>query len=327
MHEMQASITEQKRPKPRNGGFLEDVLEGFSRRQKSIPPRWFYDLEGSRLFEEITELPEYYLTRVETALLDLHARDVAAAVGEGRVVVEFGSGSSLKTPLLLSKVAPTSYVPIDISGDFLRQSSTALREKFPGLNIIPVEADFMQPAHLPAQLAEQPKLGFFPGSTIGNLSPFAAVDLLRSMGETLGDDAWLLIGMDQVKDVDRLLAAYDDASGITARFNLNILERINRDLGADIPTTEFRHVAKWNEPASRIEMHLEATAPLTFEVAGRLFCMAQGDTIHTESSYKYTVSSARLLLLAGGWSPVRLWSDDRNDFLLILAEAGADAAS
>ncbi len=301
--------------------FRADVLNGLAERQKAIPARWFYDHVGSQLFEQITQLPEYYPTRVETGLLKAHGREMALMAGTGRAVVEFGSGSSVKTPLLLREVYAAAYVPIDISGDFLRESSNELAEKFPELPIVPVEANFMRPVELPSCVHHLDKLGFFPGSTIGNMVPRTAVDLLRSMRETLGDEGRLLIGFDRVKEIGRLIVAYDDAQGVTARFNLNLLERINRELEGTIPVDRFRHVARWNTEWSRIEMHLEALDNLDFEVSGSWFAMRAGETIHTENSHKYTPNQARLLLQCSGWTPLRHWSDDGENFLIFLAEA------
>jgi len=301
--------------------FRADVLRGLSERQKAIPARWFYDMAGSALFEQITQLPEYYPTRVETGLLETHGRDMARMVGPGRAIVEFGSGSSVKTPLLLREVAPAAYVPLDISGEFLRQSCGELAEKFPELPIIPVEANFMLPVRLPEAVRHLDMLGFFPGSTIGNMVHETAIDLLRTMRATLGDRAQLLIGMDRVKDIGRLVAAYDDAQGITAAFNLNLIDRINRELEADIPRARFRHVARWNEDWRRIEMHLEALDDVSFAVSGQLFTMQRGETIHTENSHKYTPNQARLLLQASGWTPTHFWTDAAEDFLIVLADA------
>jgi dimethylhistidine N-methyltransferase len=301
--------------------FRAEVLRGLSERQKAVPARWFYDRTGSELFEEITHLPEYYPTRVETHMLEQHGREIGRLIGPNRAVVEFGSGSSVKTPLLLREAAPAAYVPIDISGDFLRQASDELAVRFPALPIIPVEANFMRPVALPASVAHLDMLGFFPGSTIGNMVPSTAVDLLRSMRETLGDRSQLLIGADRVKDIDRLVAAYDDAQGVTARFNLNLIDRINRELAADIPRARFRHVARWNGDWRRIEMHLEALEDLAFTVSGRPFAMRAGETIHTENSHKYTPNQFRLLLQAAGWTPRHFWTDDAEDFLIVLADA------
>jgi L-histidine N-alpha-methyltransferase len=303
------------------GGFLADVLDGLSLPQKAIPARWFYDRRGSELFEEITRLPEYYPTRVETALLEAICGEVGVAVGPGRAVIEFGSGSSAKTPRLLHCIDPAAYVPIDISGDFLRESAAGLAQAFPGLAVLPVEADFTATVPLPPPVRDLPKLGFFPGSTIGNLVPHAAVELLRSMATTLGDGALLLIGMDRIKDAAILVPAYDDAAGVTAAFNLNLLRRINRELGGGVPIDAFRHRAVWNDEAARIEMHLVATRDLAFTIAGRRIAMREGEWIHSENSHKYDDRSARTLLAAGGWTPLRAWHDADKLFSIVLAEA------
>jgi dimethylhistidine N-methyltransferase len=303
--------------------FRADVIDGLTRRPRAIPARWFYDHRGSQLFEAITELPEYYPTRTETALLRAVAGEIAERVGPGRAMVEFGSGSSTKTPIMLQALDPSAYVPIDISGDFLRESSRALSERFPGLPVFPVEADFMKPIALPAQVRGLPKLGFFPGSTIGNMIPLASTDLLRAMRTSLGQGAMLLIGMDRIKDTGVLERAYDDAAGVTAQFNLNLLERINRELDGTIPVGAFRHRAIWNDDRARIEMHLEATRDVLFTVEGRPFEMAAGETIHTENSHKYGPRDARLLLRSGGWTPIAEWTDPDDQFALYLAEAQA----
>ena len=307
--------------------FRADVIEGLTRRPRAIPARWFYDRRGSELFEAITGLPEYYPTRTETALLKDKAGEIAALVGHGRAVVEFGSGSSTKTPLLLSAVAPAAYVPIDISGDFLRDSSKALAARFPDLTVLPVEADFLRPIKLPAEVTAMPKLGFFPGSTVGNMIPAQATDLLRTMRASLGAEshggAMLLIGMDRIKDAAVLERAYDDAAGVTAAFNRNLLERINRELGGTIPVAAFRHRAIWNDDRARVEMHLEATRDVTFTVVDRPFAIAAGETIHTENSHKYGPRDARILLRAGGWTPIAEWTDPADQFALYLAEAQA----
>ena len=301
--------------------FRRDVLAGLAAPVRAIPARWLYDLRGSVLFEEITQLPEYYLTRADTAALRAHCPRVAEIVGKSRAVVEFGSGSSAKTPILLRCVAPSAYLPIDISGEFLRDSSDALQAEFPDLPVSPIEADFMRPLRLPAPWGEAPKLGFFPGSTIGNMVPATAVDLLRTMRETLGIGAWLLIGLDRIKDTEILLAAYDDPAGTTAAFNLNLLHRINRELGGTIPIDAFRHRAVWNDRLSRIEMHIEAVRDVEFEVDGTAFTMRAGETIHSENSHKYGARDARLLLTAGGWTVAEEWTDPEGQFSLLLARA------
>lgn len=301
--------------------FRADVLDGLERRPRAIPARWFYDRRGSELFEKITDLPEYYPTRTERSILETACPEVAKLAGAGRAVVEFGSGSSTKTPILLDAVVPSVYVPIDISGDFLRESSKVLAEQFPNLLVLPFEADFMRPLSLPKTIADTPKLGFFPGSTIGNMIPLMAVDLLRAMRASLGVGAMLLIGMDRIKGEDVLVPAYDDAQGVTAAFNLNLLERINRELDGDVPVEAFRHKAVWNDDRARIEMHLEAVRDVAFTVDGRSFQMAAGETIHTENSHKYGERDARILLRAGGWTPVAAWTDPEGLFGVYLAEA------
>ena len=308
---------------PSRSAFRRDVLAGLALPQKAIPARWFYDEAGSRLFEQITRLPEYYPTRAETEILAGCGQALAAAVGAGRAVIEFGSGSSAKTPHLLEAIAPAAYVPIDISAEFLRQSAQALAARFPGLPVLPVVADFTGPLQLPGEIDGLPGLGFFPGSTIGNLVPHQAVDLLRSLRAMLGDGAQLLIGLDRIKDLGLLLAAYDDRDGVTAAFNLNLVDRINRELEGDIPRAALRHKVIWNEPFARIEMHLEATRAIAFGVAGRRFTMSAGETIHTENSHKYDHRSAAMLLQGGGWTPVGEWRDALGRFSVFLAAAAA----
>ena len=316
-------LTENAPPSPPapDPAFRRDIIEGLSREPKATPPIWFYDQRGSELFEAITDLPEYYPTRTETALLERHGPDFAAAIGPGRAVVEFGAGSSRKTPHLLRAIDPAAYVPVDISGDFLHASSAQLASAFPGLPVLPLVGDFNADLALPTAIGGLPRLGFFPGSTIGNMEPDAAVDLLRAMRRLLGKGAMLLIGMDRIKDPGRLVAAYDDAAGVTAAFNLNLIRRINRELGGDLPLDGFVHRAVWNDDKARIEMHLEAVRPLHFHVAGQCFRMTEGETIHTESSHKYGPRDERLLLRAGDWEPVREWSDEEGLFSLVLAEA------
>lgn len=301
--------------------FRADVLAGLSQEPKAIPARWFYDDAGSKLFEDITQLPEYYPTRAETEILKDQATSFAAMIGEGRAVVEFGSGSSVKTPLLLSAINPAAYVPLDISGDFLRASAAELALKFPGLPVHPVEADFMRRVELPQEIEDMPKLGFFPGSTIGNMVARTAVDLLRNMRETLGVGSQLLIGMDLIKDEEVLVAAYDDAAGVTAQFNYNLVRRINRELDGNIALDTLSHEARWNDQHARIEMHLVADEAMDFTVAGEPFSLAKGESIHTENSHKFDRRTSNMLLLAGGWDPAVRWLDSEGRFSLLLAEA------
>ena len=308
-------------PEAADPAFREHVLAGLAAPIPAIPARWLYDQRGSELFDAITHLPSYYLTPTETALLEAIMPEIAARVPAGCAVVEFGAGSATKTPILLSAVRPAAYVPVDISGDYLQASAAEVDARFGNIAVRPVAADFARPFDLPEDVAPLPKLGFFPGSTIGNFVPRSATDLLRHFRELLGTGALLLIGMDRVKPVERLIAAYDDRGGVTAAFNLNLLERINRELDGTIPLDAFRHEARWNDILSRVEMHLVATRDVEFTVAGQRFAFAEGSSIHTENSHKYGRRGARLLLLAGGWTPVGEWSDPAGDFAVVLAEA------
>jgi L-histidine N-alpha-methyltransferase len=301
--------------------FRDDVIAGLSAAVPAIPARWLYDRRGSELFDEITRLPSYYPTRTETAIFRDIMPDVAARVPRGAAVIEFGAGSATKTPILLEAIKPAAYVPVDISGDYLKQSAAELQQSFPAIDVIPVVADFARPFTLPGGIDHLPKLGFFPGSTIGNFVPWSATDLLRQFRTLLGPGSQLLIGMDRAKPVERLLAAYDDPEGVTAEFNLNLLQRINRELGGDIPLDAFRHEARWSDILSRIEMHLVATRDVDINISGHSFHFAEGSSIHTENSHKYGQRGGRVLLLAGGWTPLAEWSDQAGDFAEILAVA------
>lgn len=304
--------------------FARALLTGLSQRPRVIPARFFYDRRGSELFETITRLPEYYLTRTEVALLRAHGLEIAHLAGRGRALVEFGSGSSAKTPLLLRHIDATAYVPIDISVEYLHASAEALAAMHPGLSVLPLAADFTRPLALPAAIAGAQKLGFFPGSTIGNMTPRAAVTLLRAFRDTLGVDARLVIGIDTRKSPDLIERAYNDASGVTAAFNLNLLHRINRELEGDVPVHAFAHRAFWNDALGRIEMHLVAMQDVTFRVAGHSFHMQAGEAIHTENSYKYTQAEARLLARAAGWEPLAVWEDPHGLFSLHVWTAEAE---
>ena len=304
--------------------FGEAVLRGLGQNPKVVPARYFYDSAGSELFEEITRLPEYYLTRTEIALLAKHAPDIAAHTGSGDVVVEFGSGSSAKTPPFLKAVGASAHVPIDISAEFLAMAAADLAEKLPGLAVHPLAADFTQPLRLPPAVAGKQLLGFFPGSTLGNCTPRVAVDLLRSFAATLGPGAWLVIGLDLRKGRKALEAAYNDSDGVTAAFNKNVILRINAELGGTLDPDAFKHRAPWNARLGRIEMHLAARRDLAFEVLGRRFAMMKGETIHTENSYKWTRREALMLARAAGWEPVEAWTDDDRRFMVHLWRACPD---
>lgn len=297
------------------------MLAGLSAPIPAIPARWLYDRRGSELFDDITRLSSYYPTKTETALLEAIIPELARRISAGTAVVEFGAGSATKTPLLLQAIHPAAYVPVDISAEYLNSSVAELRMRFPDLATYPVAADFARAFELPPEIDDLPKLGFFPGSTIGNFVPRSATDLLRHFRELLGTGSLLLIGMDRVKPIERMVAAYDEPEGVTASFNLNLLQRINRELDGTIPVDAFRHEARWNDILSRIEMHLVPTRDVQFTVAGRSFAFATGESVHTENSHKYGRRGARLLLLAGGWTPIAEWEDQAQDFSILLAEA------
>ncbi|MGE0701456.1 MAG: L-histidine N(alpha)-methyltransferase [Hyphomicrobiaceae bacterium] len=298
------------RPDPERARLAADVVEGLSRPQKSLPSRYFYDARGSELFEEITRLPEYYPTRAETGILAAHAADIMRGSGGTTVLVELGSGSSRKTRLLLD-VAPLlgAYVPVDVSFAALESARRRLRARYPMLEIRPVQGDFSARLTLPPELQHYSKVGFFPGSTIGNLEPEDARALLDRLRVTLLPESRLIVGVDLVKDIDTLLAAYDDAAGVTAAFNLNILARINRDLAPSFDLMTFTHAVHWNAARSRIEMHLASTEDQVVHVAGHSFHFARGETIHTESSHKYTVTGFRELAEKAGWRSNAVWTD------------------
>ncbi len=290
--------------------FAADVLEGLAAKPKRLPPKYFYDLAGSALFERITQLPEYYPTRCEIALLRAQAPAIASLFPQGCVLIEFGAGSSKKARILLGAAATVeAYVPVDISGDFLQGDLTQLRRDFPRLVVQPVIADFTRPFELPPQIAALPRVGFFPGSTIGNFEPHEAAEFLRHAGAVLGADAVLVIGVDLVKDAAILCPAYNDAEGVTAKFNLNVLARINRELDANFDLGAFEHHACYNRDKNRIEMYLASTKRQKVKVNGKAFSFRAGETIHTENSYKYTIESFQALARGTGWAPLKAWTD------------------
>jgi len=296
-----------------------DVVEGLSRPQKAVPPKHFYDAEGSRLFEAITELPEYYPTRTEIALLEAKAADIAAHIPEGAVLVEFGSGASTKTRILLD-AAPqlAAYVPIDISASALKAAAKAIRADYARLTVAPLRDDFTNALMLPDEAQGQPIVGFFPGSTIGNFDRDGAKAFLESARRLLGPGAAFVVGIDLVKDTDVLVAAYDDAQGVTAAFNLNLLTRINRELGGDFDLAAFRHRAVWNPVESRIEMHLESLKDQTVHVVGRPFHFRAGETLHTENSHKFTVQRFAALAAEAGWRLEESWVSPEPAFAEVL---------
>ncbi|CAO4153175.1 Histidine N-alpha-methyltransferase [Methylorubrum aminovorans] len=297
-------------PLSENGLFLADVWDGLGASPKVLPAKYFYDAAGSALFEQITVLPEYYPTRTELGILDARGPGIAALLPEGAALVEFGSGSTAKLRRLLRHLPGLSaYLPVDVSGEFLREQAVTLRGDFPHLAVEPVVADFTRPFALPEGFENRALAGFFPGSTIGNFEPGEAARLLDVFGRILGAGATLVLGVDLVKDRSVLEAAYDDAAGVTAAFNLNLLHRINRELDGEIDPDAFAHRAFFNEAASRIEMHLVSRRAQSVRVAGRGFAFAEGESIHTENSYKYTLDGFRALAARAGWASVEAWTD------------------
>ena len=290
--------------------FATEILAGLSAKPKRLPAKYFYDLAGSALFERITQLPEYYPTRSEVALLRDNAPAIASLFPANCVLFEFGAGSSRKARILLGAAATVeAYVPVDISGDFLQQDAGQLRRDFPRIAVHPVVADFTRGFEVPASLASLPRVGFFPGSTIGNFEHHEAVEFLRHAGAALGDGAVLVIGVDLIKDAAILCPAYNDAEGVTAKFNLNLLARINRELGGNFDLAAFEHHACYNRERNRIEMHLGSLKRQKVRVNGKSISFRMGETIHTENSYKYTLESFQALAQGAGWSPVSVWSD------------------
>lgn len=293
--------------------FAEYLLDGLRKAPKEIPCKYFYDDAGSRLFDRICELPEYYQTRTETALLARHAGEIAALMGDGAEIVEFGAGSLRKVRILLEAARPSAYTPLDISGDYLKGVVQSLAADHPDLCMRPVVGDFTLPITLPALPGDPRRAGFFPGSTIGNFKPDAAMALLRRMRASLNGGG-LLIGVDLVKDPARLHAAYNDAAGVTALFNKNLLARANRELGADFDSDGFAHYAPYNVLAHRIEMYLVSTRRQRVTIAGETFDFALGEAVHTEDSHKYTIESFREMAARAGFRPRAVWTDPERLF-------------
>jgi len=311
---------------------LEQALvDALNNPYHSISSAWLYDQRGSELFEEITQLPTYYPTRTEIGILEENLDAIAEAIGADSLVVELGSGSSRKTvPVLNALDQPAGYVPVDISADYLYQASADLVKKLPklpnrpNLPVIPLVADFTTEFELPPSLPPHAsRLGFFPGSTIGNLTVAAAQTLLRRCHALLGDGAAFLIGVDLDKSPDVLIPAYDDPEGVTAAFNRNLLTRLNRELGLAIDVDAFAHEARYFPDPARIEMHLVATCDQTIEVAGQAYTLAAGDSLHTEMSHKYTVEGFEELAKEAGWQLTQHWSDSQNRFALLLLHSNA----
>lgn len=297
-------------------GFLEDVLFGMSQPLRSIPPKYFYDTRGSLLFDLICTTPEYYPTRTETGILDQFGEQMADAIGRSCTLIELGSGSAAKTPLLLRHLAEDSvYVPIDICEPYLLQSTRRIQAMFPSIRMHPLCADYMQLPDLRlAEYSNQRKVIFFPGSTIGNCTPDEAIQLLRNAAQLVGNDGGLLIGVDCKKSPEVLNAAYNDARGLTAAFNLNLLVRLRRELGAQLDLDGFAHYANYNAAFGRIEMHLISRCKQTIRLDDEIFQFDEGDSIHTENSYKYTAQEFQKLARAAGWHLKFTWCDSDSLF-------------
>ncbi len=311
-------------PGPRRPDVASEALDGLTARPKTLPSKLFYDEEGCRLFGLITALPEYYPTRTEMALLRRVGAEIGRAVPGGVVIVEYGAGDEAKAMVLLDALdSPRAYVPIDIAGDALAAAADRLQARRPELGVIPLALDFLAPFALPRELRGYPHLGFFPGSTIGNLEPRAARAFLRQALASLGRGAQFLIGVDLRKDERVLIPAYDDSAGVTAAFNRNMLVRLNREAEADFDLGRFEHAAIWNDEESRIEMHLVSRGAQVAHVAGHRIAFAAGESIHTENSYKHTVEGFRALAQSAGWHPAHVWTDPDEYFSLHLLQAAA----
>lgn len=302
-------------PEQRQSAFETAVLEGLSNDQKYLPCQWLYDQRGSELFEAITHLPEYYPTRTETAILKDRSDEIAEALGPRPALIEYGAGASVKTRILLDAIGElTAYAPIDVSSDFLMETAQQVRRDYPGLTVQPIIANFLDEIALPKWPENAPRVGFFPGSTIGNLSDLEIQHFLIRARQTLGLRAQFILGYDLRKSADILIPAYDDAQGVTAAFNLNLLERINRELQADFEIGQFEHQACWNDRLSRMEMHLVSRCTQTVRLAGQSFRFTPGETIHTENSRKFTEVAMRDACMSAGWSTLKTYTDPDHLF-------------
>ena len=299
-----------------NVDLLEAAVLGLTARPKAMSPKWFYDERGSNLFEHIARLPEYYPTRTEAAILREHADDVARLFAATPLMVEIGSGASVKTRILLDALsALETYAPLDISREMLQKTARRLRDDYPTLDVVPLIGDFMESVSLPPALEAIPKLLFFPGSTIGNLDRDEAHQLLERLAAWPNVDAFIL-GADLVKDTETLVRAYNDDAGVTAAFNKNLLVRLNRECGCTFDLSAFRHEARWNEEFERIEMHLVSTRALAVRVGEHLIDFAPGESLHTENSHKFTQQSLEALADASGWIIDQYWTDSDAMFAL-----------
>jgi len=300
-----------------NDELLRDALDGLKSNPKTLPCKWFYDAEGSRLFEAICELPEYYPTRTELSILQTYSGQIAEHLGPEVTLIELGSGSSFKTRVLLRECDVANYVPLDISASMLEESSEKLRAEFPEINVQPIEVDYTKPWEL-REVSHRNRVVFFPGSTVGNFTSDEARDFLQNVANV---SSKLLLGLDLKKPIDVLLAAYNDAAGVTAQFNLNLLARLNRETGADFVLDKWRHEAIWDEDESRIEMRLISTENQRVNLGGETIRFERGEWITTEYSHKYAAHSLQALLQAAGWCLEKSWTDEKNWFAVQLLRA------
>jgi len=312
---MDMSLARAQQAAPPEESFADSVFAGLGKTPKEIACKYFYDQEGSQLFERICTLPEYYQTRTETLLLANHAAEIAQLMGEDIEIVEFGAGASQKVRILLDTGHVRAYSPLDISGDYLREVVINLAADYPALTLRPLIGDFTRPLEIPALIGPSRRAGFFPGSTIGNFRPDAAMCLLRRMRGML-EGGGLLIGVDLVKDPARLHAAYNDRAGVTALFNKNLLARANRELGADFDLDSFAHYAPYSPAAHRIEMYLVSLRRQSVSLMGQRFDFVAGEAIHTEDSHKYTIESFREMAARAGFRPRAVWTDPERLFSL-----------
>ncbi len=309
------------------GSFAAEVVAGLTTTPKRLAPKFFYDSVGSDLFERITTLPEYYPTRCELSILRERADEIAALIPAGAALIEFGSGSSMKTRTLLGAARKlAAYVPVDISAEFLDAQADSLRREYPSIAMLPVAADFSAPFDLPEDVSRWPRAGFFPGSTIGNLEPHEAAAFLRQAKNILGVGGVFVVGVDLIKDEDVLHDAYNDSAGVTAAFNRNLLVRMNRELGANFDLASFEHHAFFNRELHRIEMHLASLRRQRVSVCGAHVEFRAGETIHTESSYKYTVETFQCLARGVGWTPLTVWTDAKKYFSVHVLKFNGEAA-
>lgn len=308
--------------KPAAQDIVAEVLQGLSSTPKTVSPKYFYDAKGSALFEAITQLPEYYLTRTELGLFDRYLTDIAQLLPDRLSVVEYGSGSSLKIRRLLDTLTPTAYVPVDISAEHLQSNAQRLHQDFPGLHVYPVCADITRQIVLPQEVSSLTQVAFYPGSSIGNFEPDAAVTFLHNVRQTIGTGGYLLLGVDRKKDIAMLEAAYDDAAGVTAEFNLNVLQHLNDELAADFDLQMYQHVARYNSELGCIQMFLRSKVEQQVNVHGQLVEFAAGELIHTESSYKYHPQEFQALAQRAGFQQVHHFTDEQAwfSFFVLVAQ-------